>query len=149
MSYSVTLGEGKFSKAFGKELHCSPKHSQNISRAIKGMKISEAEQLLEKICEKREPLPFRTHLGKMSHRKGGFGPGAYPVKAASMIAGVLKNVKSNAESSGLDPENSVIIHCSAYKGRPIPGTKPRAHGRATKWDKQRTNIELVVKELEG
>jgi large subunit ribosomal protein L22 len=146
--YSTSLNEGKVSKAFGKELHCSPKHSQNILRAIKRMKIPDAEKLLEEICQQKKALPFKTHLGKLAHRKGKLGPGAYPVKAASMIGKVLKNAKSNAESKGLDLENSVIIHCSAYKGRSIRGVRPRAFGRATKWDEQTTNIELVVKELE-
>jgi large subunit ribosomal protein L22 len=148
MPYSIYSAEGKLAKAFGKELHCSPKHSQNILRAIKKMKISDAEKFLEEICQQKKALPFKTHSGKLAHRKGRLGPGAYPVKAASMIGKVLKNAKSNAELKGLNPENSVIIHCSAYKGRSIKGIRPRAFGRSSKWDEQTTNIELVVKELE-
>ena len=42
--YSINIDPDKTAKAFGYELHCSPKDSMNLAYAIKGMKTADAEK---------------------------------------------------------------------------------------------------------
>ena len=72
--------------------------------------------------------------------------GRYPVKASKHFLKLLREAEANAEYKGLDPETLRILHMSAYPGRTIPGYIPRAFGRATPYNHQRTNIEIVVGE---
>ncbi len=147
MSYSAHRNPERSARALGSELHCSPKHSQNIMRAIKGMSIEEAKQFLEDVIAKKRAVPFTTHNRDVSHRKG-MGPGAYPEKASQLILRVLKNAENNAEYKGLDTENMIISHASAYKGQKIEGMMPRAFGRSSPKNKQTTNAELIIEEKE-
>ncbi len=146
--YSVVdIDSEKTARAYGYEFHCSPKHSMNIARAIKGMKLSEAKSYLKDIIALKRPVPFTIHKRKVSHRKG-IGPGAYPRRAAKYILRLLENVENNAEYKGMDPENMVISHISAYYGREIEGMIFRAHGRTTESNEQTTNIEIIIEEVE-
>ena len=146
--YSVKdLNPEKTAKAFGYELRCSPKHSMNIARAIKGMRVPDAKKYLEEVIKMKRAVPFFIHRRKMGHRRG-MCSGAYPQKAARFILRVLENAENNAEYKGLDPNNMIISHISAYKGREIEGIMPRAYGRATQKNEQTTNIEIVLEEVE-
>jgi len=146
--YSVkSIDPEKTAKAYGYELHCSPKDSVNIAHAIRGMKLEDAKRYLEEVIALKRAIPFKTHKKKVSHRKG-MGPGRYPQKAAKCILDVLKNAENNAEYKGLNPEEMIISHISAYKGRKIEGIMPRAYGRATKKDEETTNIEVIIEEVE-
>ncbi len=147
MKYSAEKDPEKSARAYGRELYCSPKHSENIARAIRGMKVKDAEEFLEQVIQKKRAVPFRTHNGSLGHKKR-IGPGAYPEKASRLILRVLKNAENNAEYKGLDPENMVISHISAYKGRVIEGIMPRAMGRATAKNEQTTNVEIIIEERE-
>lgn len=137
----------KTAKAYGYELHCSPKDSRNICYAIRGMNVDAAKQYLEEIVEMKRALPAVFHKQKVAHRKG-IGPGTYPQKAARYMLKVLKNAENNAEYKGFDVENLKITHASAYRGRVIRGFMPRAQGRATDWNKKTTNIEIILEEVE-
>ncbi|HEB37067.1 MAG TPA: 50S ribosomal protein L22 [Thermoplasmatales archaeon] len=137
----------KTARAYGYELHCSPKDSINIAHALRGMRLIDAKKYLEDVIALKRAVPFRTHKKKVSHRKG-MGPGRYPRKAAKYILDVLKNAENNAEYKGLSPEDMVITHIAAYKGREIEGIMPRAYGRATQKNEQTTNIEVVIEEVE-
>ena len=146
--YSVKdLNPEKTAKAYGYELRCSPKHSMNIARAIKGMRVPDAKKYLEEVIKMKRAVPFFTHRRKMGHRRG-MCSGAYPQKAARFILRVLENAENNAEYKGLDPNNMIVSHISAYKGRKIEGIMPRAYGRATQKNEQTTNIEIVLEEVE-
>jgi large subunit ribosomal protein L22 len=147
MKYSLTIDPETTAKAYGRELHCSPKHSDNIMRAIRGMDVAKAKQLLEDVITKKRPLPFKTHRRDVSHQKG-IGPGAYPEKASRFILNVIKNAENNAEYKGLNPETMYIAHAAAYQGRRIRGMMPRAFGRATAWNEQTTNVEIIIAERE-
>jgi len=137
----------KTAKAYGYELHCSPKDSRNICYAIRGMNVDAAKRYLEEIVEMKRALPAVFHKQKIAHRKG-IGPGTYPQKAARYMLKVLKNAENNAEYKGFDVENLKITHASAYRGRVIRGFMPRAQGRATDWNKKTTNIEIILEEVE-
>lgn len=145
--YSINIDPDKTAKAYGYELHCSPKDSMNLAYAIKGMKTTDADKYLNEITEMKKSLPAVFHKGKISHQKG-IGPGSYPQKAAKYMLKILKNAENNAEYKGFDVENMKISHISTYGGRIIRGIMPRAQGRATNKNKKTTNIEIILKEVD-
>ena len=147
MGYSIEKDPDKSAKAYGRELQCSPRHSQNIARTLRGMKVLDAKNLLEDVIALKHPIEFKTRKRKMGHKKG-MGAGAYPEKASRYILQVINDAENNAEYKGLDPENMVISHISAYKGREIKGMMPRAQGRATDKNEQTTNLEVIIEEIE-
>ena len=147
MKYSNKFDPEKTAKAYGRELHCSPKHCENIARAIKGMNINMAKNMLNDIIDFKRSLPFRTHKRAKAHKKR-IGPGGNPQKACKMVLSVIENAENNAEYKGLDPENMYIVHASTYKGRVLQGRMPRAFGRATAWNERTTNVEIVITERE-
>lgn len=147
MKYTTEVDPEKTAKAYGYELHCSPKDSRNIARAIRGMKLESAKTYLQEVADQKRALPAIYHKQKVAHRKG-IGPGSYPQKAASYILKILKNAENNAEYKGFDVENMKIVHAAAYRGRIIRGFMPRAQGRATDWNKKTTNFEIVLEEVE-
>jgi large subunit ribosomal protein L22 len=145
--YSVEVDPDKSAKAYGYELHCSPKDSMNLAYALKGMKIEEAKEFLEEIIEIKRPLRAVFHKRKRAHQRG-IGPGSYPKKAAQCMLKMIKNAENNAEYKGFDVENMKISHISAYRGRIIRGIMPRARGRATDKNETTTNIEIILEEAE-
>jgi len=145
--YSTDVDPDKTAKAYGYELHCSPKDSMNLAYAIKGMKTEEAKKYLEELIAMKRPLPAVFHKRKRAHQKV-IGPGSYPQKAAKYMLKTIKNAENNAEYKGLDVENMRISHISTYNGRITKGIMPRAHGRATDKNRKTTNIEIIVEEVE-
>ncbi|HWQ17858.1 MAG TPA: 50S ribosomal protein L22 [Sulfolobales archaeon] len=145
----------RFARALGRELRISLKESIEIAKVIKGMKLDDAIAYLEKVVRKEAPVPYTRHRKQIAHRRGVNAHfqewktpvGRYPVKAARYILKVLRNVRSNAENQGMDPERLVIVHAAAHKGRYLKRYMPRAFGRATPWFSTTTNFEVVVKEV--
>ncbi len=145
--YSVDVDDVECAKAYGKELHISPKDSVEICKEIKGMRLDDARDYLEAVINKEKSVPYKRHDKKRAHRKGeGGDAGGYPVKAAKGILEVLENVEANAEYKGLTYEKLRIIHVSAKKGMEFQGMQPRAFGRASPSNRPTTNLEMVVKE---
>ena len=147
MKYSADIDPDKTAKAYGYELHCSRKDSENLAHAIKGMKTEDAKKFLNEIIEMKRALPTIFHKRKRAHQKG-IGPGSYPQKAARYMLKTLENAENNAEYKGFDPENMKISHISTYGGRVIEGIMPRAHGRAANKYTKTTNIEIIIEEVE-
>ena len=147
MKYSTKVDSDKTAKAYGYELHCSPKDSMNLAHAIRGMKTEDAKKYLQEIIDMERPLPAVFHNRKRAHQKG-IGPGSYPQKAAKYMLKTLANAENNAEYKGFDAENMKIASISAYGGRVIKGTMPRAHGRATDKNENTSNIEIIIEEVE-
>ncbi len=145
--YSTDVDPEKSAKAYGYELHCSPKDSMNLAYALKGMKTEKAKKFLGEIIDLKRPLPAIFHKRKRSHQKS-IGAGSYPQKAARYILKIIENAENNAEYKGFDSENMKISHISAYRGRTIRGIMPRAQGRATDKNETTTNIEIILEEEE-
>ncbi|NLL94838.1 MAG: 50S ribosomal protein L22 [Thermoplasmatales archaeon] len=145
--YTVNADPDVTAKALGREMQISPKHSREICTMIRGMKVNAAIETLEAVIDLRKPVPMRRFKKRVSH-KPGVGPGRYPRKAAEAILGVINSAVSNAEYKGLDAENMVISTISASRGRTIPGHMPRAHGRATAWNQETVNLEVILEEVE-
>lgn len=136
------------SKAAGREIPVKPKFTVNVCKAIKGKTVKQARTFLESVTRLETPVPFRVHKRQVKHRKGGVGPGQWPVNSARAVLRVLNDAASNAEYKGLDPETMYVWHACAHTGRPQQGIMPRAQGRATAWNKSTSHIEIVLKNAE-
>ena len=145
--YSTELDPDKTAKAYGYELHCSPKDSKNIAYTLRGMNVETAKSYLEEVIEEKRAVPAVFHKRKRAHQKA-TGPGSFPQKTARYILKILKNAENNAEYKGFDVESMKITHIAAYRGRTIKGFMPRAHGRATDKNTLTTNIEIIIEEVE-
>lgn len=145
--YTTTADPDTTAKALGREMPVSPKFAREVAGMIRGMKVDTARQALEDVIDKKRAVPLKRYNRRVSH-KPGVGPGRYPVKAAKAILGVLDSAASNAEYKGLDVSNMAIATISVARGRTIPGHMPRAHGRATQWNQETVNLEIIIEEVE-
>ena len=145
--YTAVADPDTTAKALGKEMPVSPKFAREVAGMIRGMKVETARQALEDVMAKKRPVPLKRYNKRVSH-KAGVGPGRYPVKAATYILGVLNSAASNAEFKGLDVSNMAISTISVSRGSTIPGHMPRAHGRATPWNQETVNLEIIIQEVE-
>ena len=134
-------------KAVGRDMPVSPKFAREVVGMIRGLNAEDAAVMLEEVMEKKRPVPLKRYKKRVSH-KAGVGPGRYPVKAAKAVLSVLQSAMSNAEYKGLDVDNMVISTISVSRGMVIPGHKPRAQGRATPWNQETVNIEVIIEEVE-
>lgn len=145
--YTATADPDTTAKALGKEMPVSPKFAREVAGMIRGMKVETAQKALEDVIDKKRAVPLKRYNKRVSH-KAGVGPGRCPVKAAKAILGVLNSAASNAEYKGLDVSNMAIATISVSRGRVIPGHMPRAHGRATEWNQDTVNVEVIIQEVE-
>jgi large subunit ribosomal protein L22 len=145
--YQQEINPEKSAKAFGFEMHCSPKDSMNLAYALRGLTLEEGKKFLEGVIALKQPLPAVYHKRKVHHQKG-IGPASFPEKAARYMLEVLKNAENNAEYKGFTPEGMRISHISAYQGRVIHAIMPRAHGRGTDSNETTTDIEIILEEVE-
>jgi len=142
--YSVKeLDETRTVKASLREVDLSPKWSREVCRAIIGLTIPEARNLMEDVIEMKRMIPYRRYKRKRAHHAQTRGPGGYPVKVARLMLKLLESLEANADFKGLDPDEVVIVHAAAHKGRRIRKFIERAYGRATPYDKQLVHIEVV------
>ena len=147
--YSTFAEPATTARAFGRDLDCSPKSGRNVARAIKGMPVARAKLYLQDVADLKTAVPFFVRKRKIAHRRGqGFGPGKFPKKTAEMFLSVLKSAEANAEYKGLDTDNLVITHASAYQGNVTKAFTPRAHGRATPHNNRMCNFEVIVTAME-
>jgi len=145
--YTMTSDPDTSAKAIGRDIPVSPKMSREICGMIRGMKVAAAVKTLEEVIELRRAVPLKRFNKRVSH-KAGVGPGRYPQKTAKAILGVVKNAAANAEYKGLETDDMIITTISASLGQTIPGHMPRAHGRATQWNQQTVNVEVIIEEAE-
>ena len=85
----------------------SIKYTINIGRWIRGNNVDKAILKLEKVMQKKLPLPIVTFKMDVPHKKG-IAAGRYPVKTANYVIDALKLVKANAKHKGLDESNLII-----------------------------------------
>jgi large subunit ribosomal protein L22 len=150
--YSLKLrDETRVAKAVARDLHVSPKRVYMVVRAIKGMRLKDAQELLERVIAKKEALPIYRYTGKQAHRRGvpekwKVPAGKYPVKAAKLVLDLLRNVENNAEQKDLDTEKLRIIHIAVHQGPLLKRYMPRAFGRSSPRFKRLSTVEVVVGE---
>lgn len=134
-------------KAIGKDMPVSPKFAREVVGMIRGKKVEDAAVMLEEVIVKKRAVPLKRYNKRVSH-KAGIGPGRYPVKAAKAILSIIESASSNAEYKGLDVSSMSVTTISISRGRTIPGHKARAQGRATQWNQETVNIEVIIEEVE-
>lgn len=146
ISYSVEVDEERSAKAMGRELPISRKDAVELCRHVKGMSLNEAQTTLRSVAEGETPLPRKRHNSGVGHESGidGWDAGNYPEKAADKIGDVLYNAESNATNQGYDPDEMVVEHIAAHKVGESRGMKPRAMGRASQWNSDLIDVEVVI-----
>ncbi len=138
--------EGKAVKGMGRDLNISPKHAVVICDKLRGMKLTDAINLLEAVIALEKTIVFRKFKKGIGHRRG-LGKeniGKYPKKAAGEILNILRNLETNADYKGLDIERLKITHIQALKGIARRRRKPR--GRWAVWRTQLVNVQAIVEE---
>ena len=145
--YTATADPDTSAKAIGKEMPISPKFTREICGLIRGMKVNKAIDTLEGVIALETPVPLKRYNKRVSHKQG-VGPGRYPKKAAAAVLGVIKSAVANAEYKGLNTDEMVIRTITASRGRVTPGHMARAHGRATEWNQDTVNLEVIIEEVE-
>lgn len=140
------LDEDTTARATGRELPISPKKAVELCRALRGRKLEDAKEYLERVIAKEQPVPMRRYKTMVAH-KHGTGPGRYPVKVARHVLRILEGAEENAGYKGLDVENMRIRVIAAHRGSIIKGRMPRAHGHATPWNQETVNLEVVLEEV--
>jgi large subunit ribosomal protein L22 len=149
--YSIleeSLNPEKTAKASGRELKVSHKAAREVAKAIKGMNLSQAKDLLRDVMVKKRPIPYTRYTKKLGH-KGGMQKncvGRFPIKAAEQILRVVQAAQANAENKGLDVDRLRIMHSAAYQGMKLKRYTPRAHGRASPKYEITTHVEIVLEE---
>jgi large subunit ribosomal protein L22 len=132
-------------RARGNEMPMSPKKTYEVLNAIRGLPVDRAETFLEDVVELRRAVPFRRYNQETAHHRG-TGPGRFPKKVAKNVLQVLRNARENAEYEGLDTDALFVKVAASARGRIRKASMPRAHGRATNWNEQTTNVEIVLAE---
>ena len=169
--YTQLLQGSRLATARVKEADVHVKHCFEIARAIKHQTAGEAITFLNNVLKidsdrpdirkKAVAVPFRLGSGNkkrkrsgpsmVGHRKGGIGPGRYPVKASRIMIKLLESCMENArhQYEDIDPEEMVITHCAAHRGPIKRGWTPRARGRASPKNHYRVNLELFLEDFSG
>jgi len=141
----------RLAKASGRDLRIKPKHAREVCATIKGMKVEQAKEFLEKVIQLKQSVPFRRHKKKAPHRKDlkqfKWYAGKYPQKTAARIYEILTAVESNGEYKGLDIDMCRIIHAAAHHGRIIKRYIERARGRSTAKYKHLSHVEICIYEF--
>jgi large subunit ribosomal protein L22 len=132
-------------RARGIEVPISPKKTYEVLNAIRGLPVDRARTILEEAVALRKAIPFRRYNQETAHHIG-VGPGRYATKVATNVLKVLANAEENAEYEGMDTDRLFVKVASCARGRIRRANMPRAHGRATAWNEQTTNIEIVLAE---
>lgn len=127
------------------ELPMSPKKTYEVLNAIRGLPLEKAREVLKAAEEGRRAIPFRRYNQETAHHTG-VGPGRFPKKVCQNLLQLLANAESNAEYEGLDADRLYVRVASCARGRIQKASMPRAQGRATAWNEQTTNVELVLAE---
>jgi len=62
--------EARAAKAMAWDIPVHPKVMTEVARAIKGMRLLDAEKYLRSVIELKEPVPFRSASKKVPHKEG-------------------------------------------------------------------------------
>jgi len=145
--YTATADPDTTAKALGRERTISPKLAREVAGMVRGMKVDKAIQALEDVVALKRPVPLKRYNKRVSHKQG-VGPGRYPEKVAKAFLNIIQSAVANAEYKGLDVDSMVLRTITVSRGRTIPGHMPRAHGRATQWNQETVNLEVIIEEVE-
>ena len=167
--YTQLLQGSRLATARAVNVDMHVKHCFEVARAIKGMSAGRAISFLNEVLlidsdradirRKASAVPYRLGSGNkkkrrsgpsmVGHRKGGVGPGRYPVKASRAIIKLIESAMENArhQYEDVDPEEMEITHIAAHRGQIKKGFIPRARGRATPSNHYRVNLEVFLEDF--
>lgn len=167
--YTQLLQGSRLSTARSVRVDMHVKHCFEVCRAVKGMRAGQAISYLNEVLKidsdradirkKARAIPYRLGSGNkrkkrsgpsmVGHRKGGMGPGRYPVKASREIIKLIESAMSNAshQYEDINPEEMEITHIAAHRGRIRKGWNPRARGRATPKNHYQVNLEVFLEDF--
>lgn len=147
LGYTVEYKIETMARAYGRELPIAWKKSIELARAIRGKTVERAREYLERVAALKQAVPMRRYKRWVAH-KAGTGPARYPVKAAKEFLRVLESAVANAEFTGKeDPDAMLVKVVNAHKGSITKGYRPRAYGRSTAWNQDTVNLEIVLEEV--
>lgn len=147
-TYEAPKKGTSIARACGREIHMSPKKTYEVMNAIRGLPLDKARALLEDVVELKRAIPFRRYNQETAHHPG-TGPGRFPVKVAKHVLKLLQNAEANADYEGMNTDDLVVSVAACSRGRVLKANMPRAHGRATAWNEQTTNVEIILAEKEA
>ncbi|HKS59752.1 MAG TPA: 50S ribosomal protein L22 [Thermoplasmata archaeon] len=130
-------------RARGIELPVSPKKTYEVLNAIRGMPLERARAFLEAVLTHEKAVPFRRYNQETAHHRG-TGPSRYPEKICRQLLQLLQNAEANAEYEGMDTDALIVRVAATARGSIRKASMPRAQGRATPWNEQTTNVEIVL-----
>ena len=167
--YTQLLQGSRLATARSVQVDMHVKHCFEVCRAVKNKTAGEAiafrNQVLKidsnraDVRRKAAAVPFRLGSGNkrkrrsgpsmVGHRKGGIGPGRFPVKASREIIKVIESAMENAryQYEDIDAEEMLITHIAAHRGRIRKGWIPRARGRATPSNHYQVNLEVFLEDM--
>ena len=167
--YTQLLQGSRLATARSVQVDMHVKHCFEVCRAIKNKTAGEAIAFLNQVLKidsnradvrrKAAAVPFRLGSGNkrkrrsgpsmVGHRKGGIGPGRFPVKASREIIKVIESAMENAryQYEDIDAEEMLITHIAAHRGRIRKGWIPRARGRATPSKHYQVNLEVFLEDM--
>jgi large subunit ribosomal protein L22 len=143
-TYHATRGP-TVARARALELPVSPKKTYEVLNAIRGLPLEKARTFLEDVVAHRRAVKFRRYNQETAHHRG-VGPSRYPEKVCEKLLTLLSNAEANADYEGMDTDNLYIRVAASARGRIRKASMPRAQGRATAWNEQTTNVEIVLAE---
>jgi len=167
--YTQLLQGSRLATARSVQVDMHVKHCFEVCRAVKNKTAGEAIAFLNQVLKidsnradirrKAAAVPFRLGSGNkrkrrsgpsmVGHRKGGIGPGRYPVKASREIVKLIESAMENAryQYEDIDAEEMLITHIAAHRGRIRKGWIPRARGRATPSNHYQVNLEVFLEDM--
>lgn len=107
----IAKKEEAIAKGIG--LPISKKHCMYICNFIKGKNVDTAIKQLEEVLKFKRAIPY---TGEIPHRHGDMMSGRYPINASKVMITVLKGLRGNIISNGLDVEKAKIYFASATWG---------------------------------
>ncbi len=147
LGYTMEYKIETMARAYGRDLPLAWKKSVELARALRGKTVDNAREYLERVISLKQPVPMKKYKRWVAH-KSGMGPARYPVKAAKAFLKVLESAVSNAEFTGKDDPDAMVIRAiNAHKGSITKGFRPRAYGRSGPWNQDTVNLEIVLEEV--
>lgn len=151
--YSKTVdNDSKCAKARGTHLRIHFKHTREIGEAIKGRTVAKAKAYLENVLQYKDAIPVTKYTGSIGRHSVGKkykacgDKVAFPQKATKTFIDLLVNIKSNAESRGLDLDNTYITHVNCNQAPKMRRRTYRAHGRVNAYMSSPAHVEIIAEE---
>jgi len=148
--YSVQTDPDRSAKASARGIDVSRKAAREVCNTIKGMTIHQSIEYLEAVIDKKLAVPYRRFKNNVGHKSSvvGWTGGRYPVKAATEILKVVRNLENNAENNQLQLDKCRITHAVTLQGTRQQGMFYRAHGSSSPKMRQFIHVELVAEVAE-